>query len=158
DEMTRIRAALDKLGPILAERVQHHRARDLAAAREQWIDRLKGFSTQSAAYPLVKQLRNAIRSADYDAYVDAHTKLREIEGLADVTARRSELLRRLEASAPAWAALLAKRKHAGEPPGSVEEALAHRIREQALAEMHAVDLEDLTAQLTRTTQKLQETT
>jgi hypothetical protein len=161
DETTRLRAALDHLGPILAERAQHHRTRDLASVREQWIDRLKGFSTQSAAYPLVKQLRNAIRSADYDTYVDAHTKLREVEGLADAVARRGELLRRLEASAPAWTAALAKRKpphDAGDPPGSIDEALAHRIREQTLAEMHAVDLEELMAQLARATQKLQETT
>src|SRR5262249_22602285 len=130
--------------------------RELAALREQWIDRLKGFSTQSAAYPLVKQLRNAIRTADYDAYVDAHTKLREIEALASAAARRTELLRRLEAAAPAWAAQVAKRK----PPhdGSIDNALTHRVREQMLAQIHAVDLEELMGQLARVTQKLQDTT
>src|SRR5262249_37592887 len=88
-------AGRDELAPAIAERMQHIAARDLAATREQWIDSLKGYSNQSAAYSIVKILRNAIRGGDYDAYVDAHTKLREIEGLADEAARRRELLARL---------------------------------------------------------------
>src|SRR5207253_1657870 len=75
NDAERILAALDRLAPVIAERVQHIGSRDLAATREQWIDRLKGFSNQSAAYSIVKILRNAIRAGDYDAYVDGHTKL-----------------------------------------------------------------------------------
>ena len=161
DEAVRIRTALGKLAPIFADRVRSMRVRDLAAQREAWIDSLKGVSSQSAAYPLVKQLRNAIRSADYDAYVDAHTKLREVEGLTGDVARRRALLARLEQTAPAWAAVIANRKaphDAGTPPGPIDEALAHRIRAQVLARIHSVDLEDVMAHLARTTQKLQETT
>ena len=160
-EAVRIRTALGKLAPIFADRVRSMRVRDLAAQREAWIDSLKGVSSQSAAYPLVKQLRNAIRSADYDAYVDAHTKLREVEGLTGDVARRRALLARLEQTAPAWAAVIANRKaphDAGTPPGPIDEALAHRIRAQLLARIHSVDLEDVMAHLARTTQKLQETT
>src|SRR5262249_42487928 len=104
-ETGRIRAALDRLGPILAERKAHVPARELTHTRERWVDGLKGFSTQSAAYPIVKLLRNAIRTGDYDAYVEGHTRLREVEALADDVARRRGLLTRLEGAAPAWAAL-----------------------------------------------------
>ncbi|HMG54470.1 MAG TPA: hypothetical protein VK601_13330, partial [Kofleriaceae bacterium] len=157
----RIRIALDKLGPILADRKAHVRARDLAQTREQWIDGLKGFSTRSAAYPIVKLLRNAIRTGDYDAYVEAHTRLRDVEALADDAARRRELLDRLEAAAPAWGGALRARAaphQGGEPPGNLEEALAYRLCEQALAALHTVDLEDLLAQLARVDQKLQDIT
>ena len=157
----RIRTALDKLGPILADRKAHVRARDLAQTREQWIDGLKGFSTRSAAYPIVKLLRNAIRTGDYDAYVEAHTRLRDVEALADDAARRRELLDRLEAAAPAWGGALRARAaphQGGEPPGNLEEALAYRLCEQALAALHTVDLEDLLAQLARVDQKLQDIT
>lgn len=160
-EIARIRAALDKLGPILAERKNHVRARDLARQREQWIDSLKGFSTQSAAYAIVKLLRNALRTGDYDGYVEGHTRLREVEALSDDVARRRALLDRLAAAAPEWAAALRKRvapHHGGPPPGNLEEALAYRLLDQALARLHAVDLEELMAQLTRIDQKLQDTT
>jgi hypothetical protein len=160
-EIDRIRAALDQLGPILAERKAAVRARDLAHTRERWIDGLKGYSTHSAAYPIVKLLRNAIRTADYDAYVEGHTRLRDVEAIADDAARRRELLDRLDPAAPAWAALLRKRTaphQGGEPPGSLDDALAHRLLEQALTELHTVDLEDLLGQLTRVGQKLQDTT
>ncbi|TMQ05120.1 MAG: hypothetical protein E6J91_41380 [Deltaproteobacteria bacterium] len=157
----RIRAALDKLGPILAERKAHVRARELAQLRERWIDGLKGFSTRSAAYPIVKLLRTAIRDGDYDAYVEGHTRLRDVEALAGEVARRRELLDRLEPAAPAWGAALRKREaphQGGEPPGSLEDALGYRLLDQALARLHAVDLEDLLAQLARIGQKLQDTT
>ncbi|HEX3761255.1 MAG TPA: AAA domain-containing protein [Kofleriaceae bacterium] len=160
-EVDRIRVALDQFGPILAERKAAVRARDLAHTRERWVDGLKGYSTQSAAYPIIKLLRNAIRTADYDAYVEGHTRVRDVEALADDAARRRELLDRLEPAAPAWAAALRKRNpphHGGDPPGSVEDALTHRLLEQALAELHTVDLEDLLAQLTRVGHKLQDTT
>ncbi|HSS01830.1 MAG TPA: AAA domain-containing protein [Kofleriaceae bacterium] len=160
-ETARIRAALDKVGPIIAERKGHVRARDLAHTREQWIDGLKGFSTTSAAYPLVKLLRNALRTGDYDAYVEGHTRLREVEAIGDDVARRRGLLDRLEAAAPAWAAVLRKRAapHQGsDPPGSLEEALGYRLLDQALVQLHTVDLEELLAQLARIDQKLQETT
>ncbi|HEY0990190.1 MAG TPA: AAA domain-containing protein [Kofleriaceae bacterium] len=160
-ETARIRAALDKLGPILAERKAHVRGRDLARTREQWVDSLKGFSTHSAAYPIVKLLRNAIRTGDYDGYVEGHTRLREVEALSDEVGRRRELLDRLDAAAPAWASALRKRTpphQGGEPPGSLEEALAYRLLDQVLAQLHTVDLEDLLAQLARIDQKLQDTT
>jgi hypothetical protein len=160
-ETARIRAALEQVGPVLAERKHHLRARDLAQLREQWIDGLKGFSTRSAAYPIVKLLRNAIRTGDYDAYVEGHTRLRDVEALAGEAARRRELLDRLEAAAPAWAAALRERTpphQGGEPPGSLEDALAHRLLEQALGALHAVDLEDLLTQLARVGQKLQDVT
>lgn len=160
-EIARIRAGLDKLPPIIAERRAHVRAGELSHARERWIDSLKGFSTHSAAYPIVKLLRNAIRTGDYDAYVEGHTRLREVEALADEVARRRELLDRLEPAAPAWAAALRKRAaphQGGEPPGSLDDALAYRLLEQALAALHTVDLEDLLAQLARVGQKLQDTT
>jgi hypothetical protein len=160
-ETARIRAALDKLGPILAERKNHVRGRDLARTREMWIDALKGFSTQSAAYSIVKLLRNAIRSGDYDGYVEGHTRLREVEALSDEVARRRWLLDRLDAAAPAWATALRKRTQphqGGEPPGNLEEALGYRLLDQVLAQLHTVDLEELLAQLARIDQKLQETT
>jgi hypothetical protein len=160
-ETAKIRAALETLVPVLAERKQQLRARDLAQLREQWVDGLKGFSTRSAAYPIVKLLRNAIRTGDYDAYVEGHTRLRDVEALAGDAARRRELLARLEPAAPAWAEALRKRTppHQGdEPPGSLEDALAHRLLEQALAALHTVDLEDLLTQLSRVGQKLQDVT
>jgi hypothetical protein len=160
-ETARIRAGLDKLGPILAERKNHVRARDLARTREQWIDGLKGFSTQSAAYSIVKLLRNALRTGDYDAYVEGHTRLREVEAIGDDVARRRALLDRLDTAAPDWAAALRKRAaphHGSEPPGNLEEALAYRLLDQALARLHTVDLEELLAQLARIDQKLQDTT
>jgi hypothetical protein len=161
DEIARIRAALDKLGPLLADRKAAVRAADLAHTRERWIDGLKGFSTHSAAYSIVKLLRNAIRTGDYDAYVEGHTRLRDIEALADDVGRRRELLDRLEAAAPAWAAALRQRvapHQGGEPPGNLDAALGYRLLEQALAALHTVDLEELLAQLARVGGKLQDTT
>src|SRR5439155_25172714 len=151
-ETARIRTALDKIGPIIAERKNHVRARDLAHTRERWIDGLKGFSTQSAAYPIVKLLRNALRTGDYDGYVEGHTRLREVEAITDEVARRRALLDRLDAAAPDWAAALRTRAaphHRSEPPGSLAEALAYRLLDQALAQLHTLDLEDLLAQLAR---------
>src|SRR5262249_14207503 len=121
----------------------------------------KGFSTQSAAYSIVKLLRNAIRTGDYDSYVEGHTRLRDVEALTDDAARRRELLDRLEVGSPAWAASLRKRTaphQGGEPPGSIDEALTCRLLDQALAKLHSVDLEELMAQLTRIGHKLQEIT
>lgn len=161
DATARICAALDRLGPVLADRRHHVRARELAAIRERWVDALKGYSTHSAAYPIVKLLRNAIRGGDYDAYVEGHTRLREVEALAGDVARRRALLDRLEPAAPAWATALRKRSAphgAGEPPGSLDDALAYRLLDQALGALHAVDLEDLLAQLARIGVKLQDTT
>ena len=160
-ELLRIRTALDQLGPIFAERRAHLRGRDLAHTRDQWIDQLKGFSSQSAAYPIVKLVRNAIRTGDYDAYVEGHTRLREVEALADDIARRRALLDRLDAPAPTWAQIVRHRTppHQGpEPPGNLEEALGFRLLEQALAALHTVDLEDLLGDLVRIDQKLQDTT
>ena len=54
-------------------------------------------------------MRNAIRAGDYDAYVEGHTRLREIEALAGDIARRRALLDRLAAAAPAWADALRSR-------------------------------------------------
>src|SRR5262249_27317773 len=110
---------------------------------------------------IVKVLRNAIRTGDYDAYADAHTRLRDIEALAGESARRQELLGKLEAAAPAWAAALRKRAaphKGGETPGNLDEAIACRLLDQALETLHAVDLEELMAQLARVDQKLTETT
>src|SRR4029078_9958863 len=108
-ETARVRTALGKVAPIIAERKTPARVRDLAHIREQWIDGLKGFSTQSAAYSIVKLLRNALRTGDYDAYVEGHTRLREGQALCHDVARRRALLDRLEPAAPAWAAALRKR-------------------------------------------------
>ncbi|MGH2897300.1 MAG: DEAD/DEAH box helicase, partial [Solirubrobacteraceae bacterium] len=108
-----------------------------------------------------KLLRNALRTGDYDAYVEGHTRLREVEALGDEVARRRALLDRLAVGAPAWAAALRKRTaphQGGDPPGNLEEALAYRLLDQALAQLHTVDLEELLAQLARIDQKLQETT
>src|SRR5262249_37189529 len=161
DSAARICATLDKLGPILAERRQHVRARELAHTRERWVDGLKGFTTTSAAYPIVKLLRYAIRTGDYDAYVAGHPGVRGLGALAGDAARRRELPDLLEPAAPAWTAVLRKRvapHHTGEPPGNLDDALAYRLLEQALAALHAVDLEELLSQLTRIGLKLKDTT
>lgn len=159
--IARIRAVAAQLPELVAERRQHVHGQELLHRRERWIDGLKGFSSHSAAYPIIKLLRNAIRSGDYDGYVEGHTRLREVEALADDAARRRELLDRLEPAAPAWAAALRARTAphgSAAPPGDLAQALAYRLLDQALAQLHAVDLEDLLGQLARTGAKLVETT
>ena len=158
----RIRAALDKLGPILADRKAHVRARDLAHTREQWIDGLKGFSTQ--------QRRVSDRQAA--AQRDPDRRLRRLRRGPHPAARCRGARRRCRAAARAArpprrrgssvggrAARAGRcRTRAASRPATSRRRSPIACCEQALAALHTVDLEDLLAQLARIDQKLQDIT
>jgi len=100
--------------------------------------KLSGQGTYLARFPvseIAQVLAKSQRTWNSEDYETAYVKLRRLEGLRSTYVRRSELLKKLESAAPAWAAALIGRLDAhanGATPGEITAAWRWRLLNQEL--------------------------
>ncbi len=161
-DLLRLReAALQRLPTILAAEIRrrssaYYEAQLLELRR--CLERCGGSAAQSA---LVRQAQDALEQGDGLAYRGAFERLADLHTRREVFSRRHELLERLEASAPAWAAAIRNRTgvHGGsELPGDPAEAWTWRQLDDELERRAKRSLEDLQARLIQLSSNLQRIT
>ncbi|MEE8139114.1 MAG: AAA domain-containing protein, partial [Thermoanaerobaculia bacterium] len=161
-DIIRIRdIVLNQLKPIIETREEYLRWKSLCAQRDGWQTYLNGFSKKEASYPLIKLFKQGLRKTNYDAYNEAWQKLHELTDLREAFEQRRDLIKKLEATAPAWAHAARSRQaphDGGKVPGDVEAAWRHRQWEQVLKKLDQVDLDGLQRQLNTVTEELHEVT
>ena len=99
-----------------------------------------------AESPLGRRLLNALVARDSAAYSSAWSRREELERKSAPLVRRRELLARIEAAAPSWAAAVRERRaphDVGAPPGSVAAAWQLRQWSEELDRRSAKDLDRL---------------
>jgi very-short-patch-repair endonuclease len=159
-ELRRLRAAIvGELESILLARAAALRARDLRSVLTDWRSLLPaGGQSESLA---TQSLRQALRDASPDAYQAAHKELARLKALERDYVERLELLAKLEAPAPAWAAALRNRnpEHARpEPAGDVQAAWLWRQFHDELERRAATSLEQLQHRIEDLSRRLLEVT
>ncbi|MEE9280281.1 MAG: AAA domain-containing protein [Myxococcota bacterium] len=161
-ELQRTRELIrDQLEPLIETRSRFVRWRNLGREKERWLADLDATPRKDGVYPLVKQLRSAIKKGNYDTYTAARDKLAELIELQPCFDRRRELLEKLAPVAPGWADAIRERHepHVREDlPGDVEDAWRYRYWEQQLAEQARLDLDRLQEKLAGVTDRLIGTT
>ena len=128
---------------------------ELSTALQSQRTYLAGFPQSDAASVLLA----AQDAWDAENYEAACRELARLEGLQPAYDVRSELLAKLEQSAPAWALAILNREKVhdgGEPPGDVTAAWRWRQWCQELERRASVSIIDLQARLERTEKDLRE--
>jgi hypothetical protein len=111
DELLRLRdAVLDHLPSILAARAKHLRWEHVGREFADLSSYLASVGRDDSSAQVVRRLREAVARHDATAYREAFERLTELHNRQAHRALRRELLRRMEASAPAWAANLRDRR------------------------------------------------
>src|SRR5258706_2168925 len=132
--------------PILAARIDY-----LLWERNELLlgglrDRLSLAKRVAADALVVADLYDSVVACDPEAYRTSYARLMEIQSLRSELVRRKELLARLEAAAPAWAAAIRTRAEVhGAPsqPGNPIEAWTWRQLHDELERRASVSLEDI---------------
>ena len=115
----------------------------------------------SGAAETTKDLRDAAEACDATRYAAAYAEVERRTQLAPVAGARRDALRRIDATAPQWAAAIAARRGvhgAGVPPGEVRRAWRIRQFADELDRRDARSASDLLAQLEAKRAALRETT
>jgi len=115
--------------------------------------KLSGQASYLARYPvseIAQVLSKSQRTWNAEDYEAAYVELRRLEGLRSTYVRRSELLKKLEAAAPAWAAALIGRigvHGKGETPGDITAAWRWRQLKQELETRAAASVTGIEGEL-----------
>lgn len=105
-----------------------------------------------------KALLAALSSGDAGAYGKAREELASLSGLGGLAARRDELLGRLAAACPKWAAALRAGKDLGEAPKGLADAWLWQQREAFFRKYEAAKPDDLQAKTAALSKQLREQT
>jgi hypothetical protein len=108
-DLERLRATLANLREEAIFRLDGIKRRLLDERFRAWKRYVSNFAGNNDNLHVVCQLRTAIETQDPTLYASARRRLVDLISLRDRMARRSELLRRLETTAPAWAAAIRNR-------------------------------------------------
>lgn len=161
-ELLRLRdAVLDHLPSILAARATRLRWERVEREFAELANHLAGVDRDDSSARVVRRLREAVARHDATAYREAFERLTELYTRQADRALRRELLRRLEASAPAWAAALRDRQapHDSQtPPGDIAAAWLWRQLHDELEVRSTTSLEVLLQEIARLNTDLQRTT
>jgi len=148
-ELNRIRrAVLGDLGEILQSRSGWLRHKRLGAILVRWSKSVPTSETPDAL--VTQRLRRAMREASPTNYLAAYEELARLKNLEIDLARRRELLKQINRSAPAWASAIENRhpKHnTPQPPGDPESAWEWRQLYDELERRANVSLDQLQQQI-----------
>jgi very-short-patch-repair endonuclease len=141
-----VNAVIGPLPTIVSARINLLELKGLDRKFQRWNRAL--FSPDAAVLPasVVLDLRLAVSNKDYHAYDLAYRRLAELHLLAPVFLQRQELLERVRAAAPVWAAAIENRTapHGGtESPGSVNSAWKWRQFVQELERRARVSMREI---------------
>lgn len=161
-ELLRLRdAVLEHLPPIYADRVGALRQYRAKQALQRLDDQLARHDRGDTGPPVIRTLRTAVRARDVRAYQTAYQRLVQVsQQMADLVMRR-DLLRRLEAAAPGWAAAIAAREAPHTGPYLPGDPTAAWLWRQLKAELDArarISLDELQRQIAETRAELRRVT
>lgn len=152
-DLLRLRdAMLGHLAPVLAARVSRMRWDHVHRILDDLARGLDLAGEQTAEAQVVGRLRNAVARYDPSSYREAFERLGELQNRRSELELRRELLRRLEASAPAWAAAIRDRQspHNGRDlPGDATAAWLWKQLNDELEERGKISLDALQAEIGR---------
>jgi hypothetical protein len=155
-ELTRVqRASSHGLAEIVEAQAALLRQAELSAALQAQRTFLAGFPQSDAASVLLQ----AQDTWDVENYEEACRELARLEGLREAYERRLTLLEKLEATASAWAHVIAQRHKphgASQPPGDAAAAWRWRQWLQELERRAAVSMTELQERLDRTEDELRQ--
>lgn len=150
-DLLRVRdAVLHHLPAIFAARIQRVRWGRAEQSRSELMRLLDAAAGDDASAEIVGRIRAAVSRQDPDAYRAAFERLADLHSRRAVLERRRELLRRLEASAPAWAAAIRERRspHDGpDQPGDAPAAWLWRQLYDELERRASTSLEALQSEI-----------
>jgi len=161
-DLVRLRDGVKEHLPLIfAARVGLLRQFDIDVTLSELEETLFGFIEEAGGARLVTNLLDAVRTHDTESYERSYVRLIELHRKSNGLQRRRELLKRVEAVAPAWASALRTRvppHDAGAPPGDFEKAWLWRQLNDELDRRAGISIEALQASLERSSLDLQRTT
>jgi very-short-patch-repair endonuclease len=161
-EVTRLAKAVDGALPAtVAARFNRIQLQQIDSSLNGHRRRLETFTASSPASRVIRDLAGAMSASDPNAYQKAFGALTDLRSRRDDLNRRNALLKRLEASAPAWAAAIRNRTgiHGGEhPPGDPEAAWVWRQLLEELERRASVSVEQLQAKNDKLREQLRRVT
>ncbi len=152
-ELLRIRDAVT--GPLLEavrERSRFLRLQELDRSRGMMLENLPILDVNADPSGVVRAMRDAVTTDDVETYASAWQRAQVLARQRAPLARRQQLLRTLEQSAPAWADAVRNRRqpHDGsEPPGDVLAAWNFRQWSQAIESRASLDFARLQSQISQ---------
>jgi len=152
-DLLRLRdAILGPLAPVFAARISRMRWDNVHRVLDRLARRLDLAGEQTAEAQVVGRLRDAVVRYDPPSYREAFDRLAELQNRRSELELRRELLRRLEVSAPAWAAAIRDRQspHNGRDlPGDATAAWLWKQLNEELEERGKTSLDALQAEIGR---------
>jgi very-short-patch-repair endonuclease/DNA polymerase III delta prime subunit len=148
-EVTRLAKTVGgPLPAILSARFNRIKLQQIESSVQELRRRLENLSASSPASRVTADLASATSAADPKAYLHAFGVLADLRSRSDDLSRRNELLKKLETTAPSWAAAVRNRsgQHGREqPPGDPEAAWVWRQLVEELDRRGSISLEQLQA-------------
>jgi very-short-patch-repair endonuclease len=161
-DLVRLRDGVkDDLPPIFAARLGLLRQLDNDVALSELEETLFGFTEEAGGARVVSNLLDAVRTRNSESYELSYGRLIDLHRKSTGLQRRRELLRRVEAVAPAWASALRTRippHNSGAPPGDFEKAWLWRQLNDELDDRAGISIEALQTSLEGAVLDLQRTT
>ncbi|MCZ6769380.1 MAG: AAA domain-containing protein [Acidobacteria bacterium] len=150
-----------ELQPAIETRIKFIDLKELTEIKQNWFDYFDGLPKREASYVLTKVFRGAVKTGNYDHYLQAYQRLNELVDLKPDCEKRQALLSQLEQFAPDWSAAIAgwQSPHdQGHAPGDIQGAWTHKYLQQSLEKILAADLDELQDKLDSVNEKLQDVT
>jgi very-short-patch-repair endonuclease len=161
-ELVRLRKAVqDSLLPIVAARRDHLRWADIETQRTNLHENLMLARRFFAGSRAIASLYEAVDSLDPEAYRQSFARLLELQTLRSELRRRNNLLAKLEAAAPGWAAAIRTRTGlhaAATTPGIAPEAWIWRQLHDELERRAAISIDELQTSIEKLTERLRNAT